>query len=63
MADWMLQCSKDPNMAEEYTHQLVGISSSIGAFTWLTKTMTGITTLIAAVIIIGGCYFAYQKFA
>ena len=59
----MLQCSKDPEMVKEYSHQLVGISSSLGAFTWLTQTTPGVMMLIAAAIFIGGGYLAYLKFA
>ena len=63
LADWMIQCSKDPQMAREYTHQLVGVSSSLGTLTWLTQTMSGVFTLVVAALIFGGCYFAYQKLA
>ena len=61
MADWMLNCSKNPNMAKEYQHQLVGLSSTLGTITWLTQTSVGVMTIIASALLVGGLYFAYKK--
>ena len=62
LADWMLQCSKNDEMANQYRHKLVGLSSKLDRYMFLTQTKSGRLILIATTaLVLGGCYYIYNN--